>query len=318
MQKGTAGPLNTSVVIRTVSERTEQLCYRLLCQQIPPENISIVHEAPFAKAVQKTFEIGLDKNLPWTLAVDADILIAPNVINQLLAIAEQADPKVFKFGLKVLDKFFGGLRYAGIHLYRTALLDEARKYIAQSHSSLRPETFILRRMQELGYVFHQIEEEFVLGLHDYEQYYRDIYRKGFTHAHKHKYYVQYLSSFWQRMASSDIDYQVMMWGARDGLDFKGNVKIDVRDFSPDYIDDLLHKHALSEKRPPDIDKSVDCDIEHLLNSWKPPSEYWMCEYFWEASAIPALQRGRNLIKRTNWRTYLWFMSKRIGMRLTSS
>lgn len=212
-----------TAVIRSAGERTEAACNHLLSSQVSEENISVIHERPFTKALERTFEIGMQRGRPWTLVVDADVLIRDGAISQILEMAEQAEDNVFEVQGRMLDKLFGGARPCGLHLYRTALLPEAIDCIPAQGVTMRPETLVLRRMASRGYPW--VQEEIVVGLHDYEQYYRDIYRKAFAHAHKHGRYVPHLESLWRRLAEEDPDYQVALWGLRAGQIFDGTVKI---------------------------------------------------------------------------------------------
>ncbi|MCG2590801.1 hypothetical protein [Rhodohalobacter sulfatireducens] len=59
--------------------------------------------------------------------------------------------------------------------------------------------------------------EYVAGLHDFEQFYRDIYRKAYFHATKHSDHVAELMKEWKRRSIDDTDYLVVIKGSVDGL-----------------------------------------------------------------------------------------------------
>jgi len=162
------------VIIRSADERTTELCRQLVSEEVPNKNIQIIREAPFTKAVRKTFELGIERGLPWTLAIDADVLIRPEAIIDLLRFSEKADDNIFEFQGLVLDKLFSTYRPAGNHLYRTSLLHKAIDYIPCDGLSGRPETTTLRNMESQGHPW--ILSDIIFGIHDYEQYYRDIYK----------------------------------------------------------------------------------------------------------------------------------------------
>lgn len=42
---------NVAVIVRSSNERTEQLCVRLVKQQVPDEHIVVTHERPFNQAI---------------------------------------------------------------------------------------------------------------------------------------------------------------------------------------------------------------------------------------------------------------------------
>ena len=172
-----------TVVIRSVGERTENLCREIIGTQIAHQNKSPVREKPFARAVQRTFQIGIDQGRPWTLAVDADTLLLPGVIQSLCEYAVKQEANFFKAQGLIIDKFLSSPRPAGPHLYRTAHLTAALKYIPERVENIRPETFILKKMIQQG--CSVVKADLVFGFHDFEQYYRDIFRKIFLQSKKH-------------------------------------------------------------------------------------------------------------------------------------
>lgn len=42
---------NVAVIVRSSGERTEQLCVRLVKQQVPEEHVVVIHERPFSQAL---------------------------------------------------------------------------------------------------------------------------------------------------------------------------------------------------------------------------------------------------------------------------
>lgn len=257
-----------TVVVRSVGERTQDICWKLIAEQVPEENIVVINEQPFSAAITKTFQIGIERNRLWTLCIDADVMLREEAIVELLAVAQQLDDKVFEIQGNVLCKFYGGPRQAGNHLYRTSLLAKALQCIP-SDEVLRPETTTILQMASLG--FPWIRKEIVVGLHDYEQYYRDIYRKAFIFAHKHR-FISAIEPMWHRLADQDIDYQVAICGLQAGRSFKGKVAIDSRQFPQDVIELLP---ALNQEKE-DI-QSNDFSgekIRQIINKFEPPVEYW--------------------------------------------
>src|SRR5690625_6325388 len=84
----------------------------------------------------------------------------------------------------MLDKFFGGIRKGGIHLYRSETLPEVMKQIPPEGVTMRPESQTLQNMKKLGYTRSEIS--YVVGLHYEEQYNSDIYKKVFVEGVKKK------------------------------------------------------------------------------------------------------------------------------------
>ncbi|MEM7033807.1 MAG: hypothetical protein AAF629_29960 [Chloroflexota bacterium] len=300
---------DVKVVIRAAGERTEALCYDLISKQVPEAHISIIHEIPFSAAVAKTFNLGISHNLPWTLAVDADIMVGPTAIKDLLDLGNNTEPHIFEIQGQILDKLFGGPRPGGGHLYRTQYLPQALEYVSAGGVTKRPESFVIRQMADQGHPWFQ--GNMVFGLHDYEQYYRDIYRKAFVHAHKHKRFMTYLASLWKKMATDDADYSVALRGFEDGAHFEGTVKIDINMFSQDAISGHLSQLHLSEKTtlaPTTISQQ---EIGQFLADFIPPTEYWIYRFLQNNSSVSReniLSDLHTLRKQIGWVQMAKFLS----------
>lgn len=259
---------DVTAIVRSVGERTEEACRYLLSEQVPEENIITINEVPFSAAVAKTFKLGLERGLPWTLCIDADVLLKEGAVAELLAVAEKLDENVFEIQANVLCKFYGGFRQAGNHLYRTSLLAKALECIPTTEV-IRPETATILQMEKRGFPWYR--QDFVVGLHDYEQYYKDIYRKAFIFAHKHR-HISIIEPMWQRLASEDRDYQIALWGLRAGRIFDGEVTIDIRQF-PNEIDNLLLAKGWQEKSLLSTDEIVSTKITDTIANFTFSPEY---------------------------------------------
>jgi surface carbohydrate biosynthesis protein len=225
---------NLTVIIRSVGERTESYSEYLVKQQVPQQNIIIVHKSPFSEALRESFKIGIDRGLPWTVCIDADILIKPNSLQELLSIANRQRGDIFEIQGQILDKFFGGPRDGGPHMYRTSLLSKAIDFIPEEGSGLRPENSTILKMKENGYPHVQIP--LVLGLHDFEQNYRDIFRKCYVQAHKHSQFIERFINYWRLMADEDKDFQVALWGLASGIARTNNIRVDVQNTPFDFYE----------------------------------------------------------------------------------
>ena len=289
-----------TVVVRSVGERTQNVCWKLIAEQVPEENIVIINEQPFTAAIAKTFEVGLEKKKPWTLCIDADVMLREGAIVELLAMTQHLDDKVFEIQGNVLCKFYGGSRQAGNHLYRTSLLAKALQCIP-SNNVLRPETATILQMNSLG--FPWIRKEMIVGLHDYEQYYIDIYRKAFIFAHKHR-YISIIEPMWHRLAHSDMDYQVALWGLKAGKNFEGEVKIDSRQFPQDIVK-LTHFND-KEKEVLLLTQFSGTTINQMILDFQSPPEYWNLQHIKNSSnkknkiklAFEFLEKGMQRVRRS--------------------
>src|SRR5690606_17173597 len=123
---------DVTVIIRSCGERTEAWCHEIVKAQVPDTAISIIREIPFVNAVRKTYSIGSDSGRKWTVAVDADILLTPGAIGEMIAQAEKLPSHTFVYQGCVLDKLLNGIRPGGPHLYRSEYLPLALRVIDDS------------------------------------------------------------------------------------------------------------------------------------------------------------------------------------------
>lgn len=262
---------SVTIIIRSVGERTESLCKKLILDQgVSEEAIFVIKEAPFSKALKVGLEVGLSEARPWTCCVDADLLLRRGSIHKMLERAESQPSNVCEIQGFILDKFFGGARTGGIHLYRTSLLVKVINSIPPEGSDIRPETYALNAMQRAGYPWGTVRE--LVGLHDFEQSYDDIFRKCFVQAHKHFRHVGLFVPFWRANSTNDFDYRVALTGFAEGIKHVGEVRINryAQCFANGLQNfDLAPKHEILLK---DWDLG---DIEACIKTWVEPPEYWL-------------------------------------------
>ena len=262
---------NVTVVIRSTGERTEQACYNSVLQQVRKENIFIVNKKPFSEAVRANFKIGIEQNKPWTLALDADLILAKGAISQMIVKLEELGDNYYIYQGWVYDKFFKGFRTGGPHLYRTSLLQKGITFIPKEGKSLRPESDTYRAMQEIGY--HYYVDNRYYGLHDFEQYKRDIYRKFFLHSKKHRSYVKQFMESWKHDILLDADYSIALKGLSDGLLYDGEVLIDT-DFFAEKSNHIFTELGVVEKGElikEDVFKDYFLEVENKL----PKKDNWL-------------------------------------------
>lgn len=221
---------NITVIIRSSGERTVDCCYEIACNQVGFDNVYKINEVPFSKAVKKTFEIGLEKNKEWTLAIDADIILAENAIQNMIQSASKIGDKLYIYQGYVIDQIFGTAREGGPHLYKTAHLSDAIDALKRTENTMRPESetykILANEKSAIKYV-----DNVIYGIHDFEQYLEDYYRKAFFHAKKHdnsEYSVQFLKHWTSKQ--QDITFKVLLEGWLFGIKFSGDVKVDIKFF----------------------------------------------------------------------------------------
>ena len=256
-------------MIRSVGERTEELCRFLILEQgVPPENVVIVRERPFSKTLRVGSEVGIDSKKPWTLFVDADLLLRKGSILRMLEIARKQPAQVCQIQGYCLDKFFGGARIGGVHLYRSNLLSEFARSIPPDGIDIRPESHALNSMEKKGFPWLIVPE--LVGLHGFEQSYEDIFRTTMVHAHKHDYLSTLFVPFWRSRAASDADYKVALAGFAAGIERIGSVRIDK---DAPYFKEAMERTVLAEKG--DLCKlgwNLE-RVEEIVRSWEAPHEY---------------------------------------------
>lgn len=217
------------VVIRTAGERTFEACKSLVLKQIPEDHLHIVNERPFEVALRRCYQIGLESNAKWMITLDADVLLRENAIAGLLSEAEAMPTDHFQIEGMVLDKLTHRFRWAGYRCYRVKYLQAALSLLPADRAEIRPESTTLEKMMVQGYPFLRSNQ--VYGIHDFEQNYRDVYRKTYVHADKHQIWLPEILATWKRLAREDADFRIALRGAYDGLLATESPRIDTRDYS---------------------------------------------------------------------------------------
>lgn len=230
-----------AVIVRAANERTESLCIDLLRTQTRAP-LHVVHERPFVAALRKSLRLGIESGRTFTLCVDADIIMAPDAIRHLVSSA-RANPDAFIVNGYFLDKFYGEPKARGVHLYRTSALSEAEMVVPASDKIERPETAMKTVLVERGRKAIVLET-YVLGLHGFGQYYRDIFRTMATRGRKSRGEVALLMNRFARMAGRDLDLRVALWGLVAG--FEGEYSLDAQHWAA-RTEELLSLSQMSEK-----------------------------------------------------------------------
>jgi len=215
------------VVIRSAGERTEQLCKKLLSGILDESQIFIIREYPFESVLRKSFQIGIDSKSKWLFVVDADLLILPETLVNVLDEANSEPVEIFHIQGIIYDKFFQDYRKAGPRLYRVNSLQRAIELIPKDREEIRPEFSTIKRMEAESY--KSKSSDIVFGVHDFEQYYTDIYRKCVVHAFKHRDEIDKLIKKWITNIDDD-DYKIALGACLDAFSLYESVSIDKRLF----------------------------------------------------------------------------------------
>lgn len=304
---------NITVILRSAGERTEEAAMSLL-RDFAGE-VHLVKTAPFSMAVKECFETGIKDAKEWTLVIDADVLINPSGLAELVELSCGLSDDVFCVQGLVFDKLFSVYRPAGNHLYRTSLLAEASRYIDHGAGILRPESHVIDAMTRAGCIFIQTDKK--IGLHDFEQSSSDIAKKAFLHGMKHAHLSDILLKFWGN--SNDPDFRTAREFFIRGMEYKGALRVDSEDIAAAAFEGGV---SLDEKPPYSPDGKIEADkllthdnrqnIVFPPNLWNRVKQgkidinwYHYCE-FHEANKIAVFGLGES------GRKTLAFMSENFG------
>jgi len=152
--------------------------------------------------------------------------------------------EVFQYEGFLYDGLLFKYRQGGVKVYRANLLPEALSKIPEPGSQIRPETYTQDEMAKAGYSRKRVE--IVTGVHDYEQFHKDVYRKCYVHAVKHQKEVLELFPKWNELSKTDKTYDVAAIGAFDGLKLDEKIFLDVEYFEKKYRD-AFNLHGIYER-----------------------------------------------------------------------
>ncbi len=214
------------IIVRCCGERTEKRCIQLAKKQ---GDVFVVKAAPFGETMRRAYKLAIEFNQEWTAMVDADVLLhGGTLIKAIKNLKNSKKKNVFCLDGKTKDKTFMRTRRAGIHIYKTDLLPYAMKFI--DDKKLKPESHVRKEMEKLG-LKTVTGGGIVFGLHDYEQYYCDLWRKAFAQSRKLAGMVRRSPGIikkWHMLSLRDADYRVIYEAHKLGRLYKGDIVIDVK------------------------------------------------------------------------------------------
>lgn len=211
------------VIVRTVGERTTDECIRRASLIGEVDVISGV--TPFCEVLRETLRRGLQYDQPWIPVIDADVLLFDGTIEAALNELESMD-SVFCLDGRTKDKILRVTRRAGVHIFNRSMIETAMQYV---RDSIKPETRCRQAMErEHGAKTHT--GHIVFGLHDHEQYYRDLWRKSYLQAQKMGRTIrkapQHNLNRWPELAETDPDYRVILAAHEAGTRHEGEIPFD--------------------------------------------------------------------------------------------
>jgi hypothetical protein len=244
---------NFVTVIRAAGERTRDICRQIVIKELNEKDVYMIECTPFEEALRESYRIGMNSDKKWMITIDADVLPRAGFLSEIDAITKHLPDKIFTFKAMIFDKLFLTHRMAGFRVYRNKFLHTAMGYIPANGEVIRPESYTIRKMEEAGYKTKVFE--YVAGVHDYEQYYKDIYRKAYFHAAKHTGHIAESFTTWREKSEHDPDYRVALKGAVDGLLAADQPKPDIRYFET-ISDNAVRELGLVEKDEADEETTI--------------------------------------------------------------
>lgn len=201
------------ILVRSVGERTTNKCVEYVKRAFQTDDVQIISNlTPFQKMLDKCYEIGTEKSKTkkWTICVDADVFISPTKLEIFLSNVEALDlvGNFFCASPCFYDYFLGYSRPCGLHVYKTKLLEKARRFIISD--TLRPETTVKRMMTDEGFKSYIVN--ITIGIHDFFDSYESIMVKGLLHMKKHSIGDELIAK-WKVKAEEDENFKWMIRAA---------------------------------------------------------------------------------------------------------
>jgi len=252
-------------VIRSAGERTKDACIRLIMEFAKKEDIFVVEKSPFSNALKECFEIAENSNADWMICIDADTLIYKEGILKLMEVALKADEEICYVQGLTIDKFIPIYRSPGNGIYRNSLAKEYQTALINAKESIRPETAVMQEVLKLDY--KMLRTKIVVGIHDYHQWYRDIYRKIFTHTRKHQNIIQDTLKIWEALENEDTDFQVAIASMKVSNSYRGFIDVH-KNFRSEEAQKVMYFLGLKEKEILDVSRINDHYIHDILRNFR--------------------------------------------------
>ncbi len=210
------------IIIRACGERTEKKCIELARLQ---GDVHIVHAHPFGESIRQTYKLAIELGQEWIPVIDADMLLYSGTLERGIYRLKKSKKNIFCLDGKTDDKIMMRRRRAGVHIYRTSLLSHALKYVEDDKT--KPESHVRKMMERKGY--KTTVGSIVYGCHDYEQYYRDLWRKAVAQSHKLAGMITRRTvQMWVMKSIKDRDYKVILAAHQHGKQIHNKICIDSR------------------------------------------------------------------------------------------
>ncbi len=229
-----------SGAILSVEERTARLSERSLRRHT--DNVMVVENiAPLYMALLSAYRHGIDANKEWLILIGADTVLDYDQMQLFLNRLKYYKKDAFCVSAYLQCKLRSVPR-TGAYAYRRELLETMLDAAKSCTHEMRPQGAMHIQMRMKGYL--HIKSKMVVGIHDYEQYYYDIYRTA--HLLAKKWSSQYITNCITGWPANDQDYRAAMMGING--DGNTNGIPDIRHYDREAITELLKKAGIREKK----------------------------------------------------------------------
>lgn len=216
-------------VLRTANERSLPLAKQALSEQ--SNSYAIIEEYPFSAALKKMFLLAKEQDYPYLLALDADVILHEGALKKIQAYVEASiNPDLFFVDFFVMDKFRGKC-CSGCHLYINRYSQELfDELCCIEENETRPENDLVLNFSKKTGLIHK-SASLIAGLHDFEQYYKDLYAKFFRRAQRRPQELKMLIEtilLRKQYFPNDPDFEVVLKGLEDGSSAKNSAPFDAR------------------------------------------------------------------------------------------
>ena len=217
-----------TVIMRSVGERTENLCRHIIASEIGDNNIHLIRNLPLHESTEAVCTHAVSASRKYTIMIGADYIPRRGWIQDMYDMAEVMTGDWLFVKGTIIDKFLMELRgdIGGPMLYPTHILEQWLDLLPTIENRMTTEASCQRHFKQQGY--QVFRGKTWLALHDYEQHYRDIYRSMFIGGKKHKAWRNILLPRWYNMADNDRDYEVAAYAHHAGHIYEGTPQADFR------------------------------------------------------------------------------------------
>lgn len=138
----------------------------------------------FEEKLAQSLKVAKESINEYSLIIDADILIRKNLLQKVRKLCFRLPESKSGFGIQVFDFFHDLPKFRGIHIYRNRYIPQLWGNFPIPSGTLRPESYLKERVDELGHTWCNKKSLYVGGIHDFYQSTKEIAYKYFIRTHK--------------------------------------------------------------------------------------------------------------------------------------